>query len=73
MKDRLQKIMSQAGICSRRQAEKYIQQGQVSVDGAVVSELGAKFDPEKHRIEFNGKPVSIPRKKVYPAKGAYRV
>ena len=54
-KDRLQKIIAQAGLCSRRQAEKLISQGQVKVNGILVKELGSKADPTKDRIEVNGK------------------
>jgi len=54
-KDRLQKIIAQAGLCSRRQAEELIKQGQVKVNGKLVSELGVKADPTKDRIEVRGK------------------
>jgi 23S rRNA pseudouridine2605 synthase len=54
-KDRLQKIIAQAGLCSRRQAEELIKQGQVKVNGQLVSELGVKADPTKDRIEVRGK------------------
>ena len=54
-KDRLQKVIAQAGLCSRRQAEKLIAQGLVKVNGTVVRELGSKADPTKDRIEVNGK------------------
>jgi pseudouridine synthase len=53
--DRLQKIIAQAGLCSRRQAEKLITAGQVKVNGVVVSTLGAKADPTSDRIEVSGK------------------
>lgn len=65
MKERLQKILSQAGICSRRQAEAYILQGQVTVDGVVITELGTRADPLKQQILFNGSPVRPARKKIY--------
>ena len=42
MEERLQKILSSAGVASRRAAEKMIRAGRVMVDGAVVTELGAK-------------------------------
>lgn len=56
MEDRLQKILSAAGACSRRAAEEYIRNGQVTVNG-VVAHLGQKADPEFDRIELDG--VSI--------------
>lgn len=46
MEDRLQKILSAAGLCSRRQAEVYIQQGRVTVNGRPAA-LGDKADPQK--------------------------
>ncbi len=49
---RLQKFLSEAGICSRRKGETYIQAGLVRVNDTVVTELGTKVDPEKDRIEF---------------------
>ena len=48
MLERLQKIIARAGIASRRHAEELIRAGQVRVNGVVVTELGAKADPE-HR------------------------
>ena len=45
MEDRLQKILSAAGLCSRRQAEVYIQQGRVTVNGRPAA-LGDKSDPQ---------------------------
>lgn len=50
-KIRLSKVMSERGICSRREADRYIEQGCVLVDGAVVSELGTKIAPDA-RIEL---------------------
>ena len=54
MEERLQKILAQAGIASRRAAEKYITEGRVRVNGEVVSELGAKADPQNDTIEVDG-------------------
>ena len=56
MTERLQKILSQWGIASRRQAEQIILAGRVRLNGA-VAELGQKADPERDRIEVDGKPV----------------
>lgn len=56
--ERLQKIISQAGIASRRESEKIIQQGRVSVNGKVVTELGTKVTPGKDRITVDGKPIT---------------
>ena len=53
--ERLQKIIAQAGIASRRKAEELIIDGKVKVNGKVVTELGTKADPLKDEIEVNGK------------------
>jgi 23S rRNA pseudouridine2605 synthase len=58
MLERLQKIISQAGIASRRESEKIIQQGRVAVNGKVVTELGTKVTPGKDRIMVDGKPIT---------------
>jgi pseudouridine synthase len=55
MAERLQKILSQYGIASRRQAEQMILAGDVRLNGSVVEELGTKADPNHDRIEVNGK------------------
>jgi len=51
---RLQKLISQAGVASRRKAEELITNGRVRVNGKVVSELGSKADPTKDLIEVDG-------------------
>jgi pseudouridine synthase len=55
--ERLQKLLSRAGVASRRAAENLIAQGRVSVNGHVVTELGAKADPLRDKIIADGKPV----------------
>lgn len=57
MHERLQKLISQAGITSRRAAEEMILAGRVSVNGVVVTELGSKADPARDSITVDGKPV----------------
>jgi pseudouridine synthase len=56
---RLQKFLSEAGICSRRKGEEYIRQGRVRVNSRIVTELGTKVDPEKDRVEFDGKVIAL--------------
>jgi 23S rRNA pseudouridine2605 synthase len=56
--ERLQKILARAGISSRRAAEKLITTGQVRVNGKVVSELGARADAERDRIEVDGRAIA---------------
>src|SRR5215210_1323387 len=53
--ERLQKVIAQAGIASRRAAEEIITSGRVRVNGRVITELGAKADPHKDKIEVDGK------------------
>lgn len=55
MEERLQKIISRAGITSRRNAEKLVSGGLVTVNGKTVTELGSKADPERDHIKVNGK------------------
>jgi 23S rRNA pseudouridine2605 synthase len=51
---RLQKVLAQAGVASRRGAEEIIAQGRVQVDGAVVREMGVRVDPERAVIHVDG-------------------
>jgi 23S rRNA pseudouridine2605 synthase len=62
--ERLQKIISAAGITSRRAAEELILAGRVSVNGQIVKELGSKADPHKDTITLDGTPVK-PAEKLY--------
>lgn len=54
MKIRVQKIIADAGIASRREAEKLIEEGRVTING-VIAKLGDKADPEKDHIKIDGK------------------
>src|ERR1700739_2329330 len=60
MLERLQKIIARAGIASRRHAKDLIVSGQVRVNGVVVTELGAKADTERDRVEAAGKVAQAP-------------
>ena len=53
--ERLQKILAQAGVASRRHAEELITQGRVQVNGQVVTTLGSKADPARDHIRVDGK------------------
>ncbi len=57
MDERLQKILSQCGIASRREAEKMILAGRVCINGVVVSQLGQKANPLRDDIEVDGVPL----------------
>ena len=62
--ERLQKILSAAGVASRRAAEAMIQEGRVRVNGRVVKELGTRADPKRDRIELDGERLTA-EKHVY--------
>ena len=64
MQARLQKIIAQANITSRRKAEELIQAGRVKVNGKVVRELGSKADPDQDRIEVDGKRIEPKQPKI---------
>ena len=62
---RLQKYLAEAGIASRRKAEELIQQGKVKINNVIVTELGTKINPEKYKIEYEGKIITREDEKVY--------
>ena len=65
---RLQKHMADQGIASRRKCEEYIAKGMVKVNGVVIKEMGVKVDPEKDKVEVDGKRLEKEREKfVYYA------
>lgn len=65
MEQRLQKIIAAAGIASRRKAEELITAGMVTVNGHVVTQLGAKADPERDHIKVGNKLLRGPERPVY--------
>ena len=65
--ERLQKILSQAGVTSRRNAEKLILEGRVVVNGAVVTTLGSKADLSRDHIKVDGRLLHEPKRLVYVA------
>ncbi|MEO8594847.1 MAG: pseudouridine synthase [Candidatus Solibacter sp.] len=65
--ERLQKILSQAGVASRRQAEKIMLEGRVTVNGSVITELGSKADLEIDHIKVDGKLLRPPKNLIYIA------
>lgn len=62
--ERLQKVIAQAGIASRRKAEELITEGKVKVNGIVVTELGTKVS-DKDRIEVNNEIIEKEKKEYY--------
>jgi 23S rRNA pseudouridine2605 synthase len=65
MQSRLQKILSSAGIASRRAAETYITDGRVSVNGETVTALGSKADPDTDDIRVDGRRVKTAQRRLY--------
>jgi len=65
MNERLQKILAHAGVASRRKAEELIQQGRVSVNGHVITELGSKADAGEDVIKVDGKKLRLAERHVY--------
>lgn len=65
--ERLQKILAHAGVASRRKAEQLMLEGRVTLNGAVVTELGTKADPQLDHIKVDGKRLGAPERLVYLA------
>lgn len=64
MEERLQKVLSAAGVCSRRAAETYINEGRVTVNGE-TAQLGWKADPKKDEIRLDGQLIGGVEAHVY--------
>ena len=62
---RIQKVIAEAGISSRRAAERLLQQGRIVVNGQVINELGTKVDPARDHIRVDGKLIPHSQPKVY--------
>jgi 23S rRNA pseudouridine2605 synthase len=62
---RLQKVIAEAGVASRRAAEEMIRTGRVQVNGRIVVEQGLRVDPEQDEIKVDGTILSRPESKVY--------
>ena len=65
MEERLQKFLANNGIASRRKCEELIKLGKIKVNGKIETELGTKINPEKDKIEFNGKIIKCENEKIY--------
>jgi pseudouridine synthase len=65
--ERLQKILARAGLASRREAERWIAEGRVTVNGAVVRKLGSQADPAKDSIKVDGKRIKPAAAPLYYA------
>ena len=64
---RLQKVLADAGVASRRASEELILSGRVSVDGVQVQQLGVKIDPEISIVEVDGEAIKAKKTNVYLA------
>ena len=64
-KVRLQKVLANAGVASRRVAENLIVEGRVRVNGEVVTELGSRIDPENDLVDVDGTAVQLDQSKRY--------
>lgn len=62
---RLQKFLASAGVASRRASEKLIEEGKVTVNGEVVTQLGTTVDPSVDQIRYDGNVVTLVEEKVY--------
>ena len=63
--ERLQKILSQAGVASRRASEQLMIEGRVTVNGTTVRELGTKADPAQDDIRVDGRRIRVAEHHVY--------
>lgn len=62
---RIQKVLSQAGVTSRRNAEIMIEEGRIEVNGEIVTEQGRRVDPQRDAIRVDGKRIPPPRRHAY--------
>lgn len=62
---RLQKVLANAGVASRRVCEQYIVEGRVRVNGVVVTELGSRIDPETDQVDVDGTAIQLDTSKRY--------
>ena len=62
---RLQKVLAQAGVASRRAAEIMIDEGRIEVNGKIVTEQGRRVDPERDVIRVDGSRIPPPRRHIY--------
>jgi 23S rRNA pseudouridine2605 synthase len=63
--ERLQKLLAQAGVASRRRAEQLIQEGRVTVNGRIVTQLGTKVNPAVDDVRVDGQRVQVAGRHVY--------
>lgn len=64
-KVRLNKLIADAGLASRRHADRLIEEGHVTINGKRVFELGVRVDPHTDRVLVDGKPIKAATRKLY--------
>ena len=62
---RLQKYLAEAGIASRRKAEELIKARKIRVNNKTITELGTKINPDKDKVEYEGRTITIQEEKIY--------
>ena len=67
MEIRLQKLLADAGIASRRKSEEMILDGRVAVNGKIIRQLGVKVDPENSEVQVDGEVITRQKTKIYLA------
>lgn len=70
VKERIQKILANAGVDSRRKVEEMILQGRISVNGRIVKALPVLIDPEKDKVEVDDEPIRLKTKSAFNKSGA---
>lgn len=63
--ERIQKLLSRAGVASRREAERWLAAGRITVNGAVVTHPGVKVDPGRDHVKVDGRRLREPGRRVY--------
>ncbi|HTL29128.1 MAG TPA: S4 domain-containing protein, partial [Tepidisphaeraceae bacterium] len=61
MKERIQKILANAGVASRRNVEEMIRQGRVAVNGKIMTELPILIDPARDKVAVDDEPLRLER------------
>ncbi|MGB9837005.1 MAG: pseudouridine synthase [Candidatus Saccharicenans sp.] len=61
----MNKFLAMAGVASRREADRLVEEGRVKVNGQIVTRLGLKVDEEKDRVEVDDRPVRLPKNFYY--------
>src|SRR5678815_6014887 len=64
-RERIQKVLARAGLASRREAERWLAEGRITVNGAVVTQPGTRVDPEHDHIKVDGRRMREAGRRVY--------